>query len=44
MCTEIFQVDETLIPVTIKGPTLSPPIKDYDSPDGEYTNTSFKWE
>ena len=45
---ELYQaaisVDEALIPIIIKGPTLTPPVKDYESPDGEYTNSSFKWE
>ncbi|XP_026283938.1 39S ribosomal protein L40, mitochondrial [Frankliniella occidentalis] len=38
-----LQVDDSLINISIKGPTVTPPIKDYDSPDGDYQNTSFKW-
>ncbi|KAK3923086.1 39S ribosomal protein L40, mitochondrial [Frankliniella fusca] len=39
-----IQLDNSLINVSIKGPTITPPIKDYDSPDGDYVNTSFKWD
>lgn len=38
-----IQIDEKIMPITIKGPTLTPPVKEYDSPDGEFTNSSFKW-
>ncbi|KAJ1528701.1 hypothetical protein ONE63_007094 [Megalurothrips usitatus] len=39
-----IKVDESLLPISVRGPTLTPPIKDYDSPDGDYQNTSFKWD
>lgn len=39
-----IQLDETLLPFKSKGPVETPPIENYDSPDGEYTNISKKWE
>ena len=35
-----FQVNEQLVNYDVKGPVATPPIKDYDSPDGEYTDTT----
>ncbi|XP_049812097.1 39S ribosomal protein L40, mitochondrial-like isoform X1 [Schistocerca nitens] len=40
---EAIQIDPALLPFTKKGPVLTPPIKDYESPDGEYIDTSKKW-
>lgn len=37
-------MDETLLPITLNGPTFTPPIKDYDSPDGEYIDVTRKWD
>ena len=34
------QLDETLIPLELKGPTATPPIKGYSAPDGEYIDTT----
>ncbi|XP_031618563.1 39S ribosomal protein L40, mitochondrial [Contarinia nasturtii] len=39
-----IQPDENLLPVTLKGPVNTPPIKNYDSPDGEYKDVSKKWD
>lgn len=39
-----IQLDNTLIPFKIKGPVETPPIENYPSPDGEYTDISKKWE
>ncbi|XP_034238812.1 39S ribosomal protein L40, mitochondrial [Thrips palmi] len=38
-----IKIDAALVPVTIKGPTVTPPLREYDSPDGDFNNTSFKW-
>ena len=35
-----FQVNKQLLDFDVKGPIAMPPIKDYDSPDGEYTDTT----
>ncbi|XP_059471169.1 large ribosomal subunit protein mL40 [Neocloeon triangulifer] len=40
---EAVQMDLNVMPFTIKGPTHTPAIKDYDSPDGEYTDISKDW-
>ncbi|XP_067012899.1 large ribosomal subunit protein mL40 [Anabrus simplex] len=40
---EAIQIDPGLIPFETKGPVHTPPIKDYDSPDGEYVDISRKW-
>ncbi|XP_063221806.1 large ribosomal subunit protein mL40 [Bacillus rossius redtenbacheri] len=39
-----IQIDPSLIPFKAKGPVRTPPIKGYDSPDGEYVDVSKKWE
>lgn len=39
-----IQLDENLIPFRSKGPVETPPIKSYDSPDGEYIDVSKKWD
>lgn len=38
------QMDPELVPFTGGGPVLTPPIADYDCPDGDYTDTTRKWE
>ncbi|GLH07650.1 39S ribosomal protein L40, mitochondrial [Gryllus bimaculatus] len=40
---EAIQIDPTLIPIEIEGPARTPAIKNYESPDGEYTDVSKKW-
>lgn len=37
-------IDESFLPYQLTGPVETPPIKDYQSPDGEYINVSKKWE
>ena len=41
--TFCFQPDLQLIPYTVNGTYSTPPIKKYDSPDGEYVDISKKW-
>ncbi|KAM7360358.1 mitochondrial ribosomal protein L40 [Cochliomyia hominivorax] len=41
---EAIQPDMSLLPVTVKGPVGTPPIKDYISPDGEYILEAKKWD
>ncbi|CAK1583771.1 unnamed protein product [Parnassius mnemosyne] len=41
---EAIMPDLQLIPYTISGPVATPPIKNYDSPDGEYVDVSKKWD
>ncbi|XP_037072442.1 39S ribosomal protein L40, mitochondrial-like [Pollicipes pollicipes] len=36
--------DPALVPFEHRGPTLTPPIPGYDSPDGDYIDTTRKWE
>ena len=36
----VFQLDESLIPLEVKGPVATPPIKDFDPPDGDYYDTT----
>ncbi|EGT47817.1 hypothetical protein CAEBREN_04312 [Caenorhabditis brenneri] len=31
------------LPLTIHGPTLTPPIKNYEAPDGDYIDTTRNW-
>ncbi|XP_069681724.1 large ribosomal subunit protein mL40 [Periplaneta americana] len=38
-----IQINPLQLPFTVRGPVRTPPIKDYDSPDGEYTDVSKKW-
>ncbi|CAH4038064.1 unnamed protein product [Pieris brassicae] len=40
---EAIMPDLQLIPYTIDGTYATPPIKKYDSPDGEYVDVSKKW-
>ncbi|XP_028031392.1 39S ribosomal protein L40, mitochondrial-like [Bombyx mandarina] len=41
---EAIMPDLQLLPYTISGPVATPPIKDYESPDGEYIDVSKKWD
>ncbi|EDW15590.1 uncharacterized protein Dmoj_GI22697 [Drosophila mojavensis] len=45
---ELYQaaiaIDTTLLPVSVKGPVATPPIKGYISPDGDYIHQAMKWE
>lgn len=41
---EAIQPDINLLPFCAKGPVATPPIKNYESPDGEYIDTSKKWD
>ncbi|XP_011203917.1 39S ribosomal protein L40, mitochondrial [Bactrocera dorsalis] len=41
---EAIQQDMALLPVTIKGPVATPPIKNYVSPDGDYIHENKKWD
>ena len=39
-CSLVLQLDESVIPLEVKGPLATPPIKDYDPPDGDYIDTT----
>lgn len=39
-----FQNDFELLPYTIKGPSKTPAIENYDSPDGVYINMTRKFD
>lgn len=41
---EAIQIDPSLLPYKSQGPVDTPPIKDYEAPDGEYLDVSKKWE
>ncbi|XP_036342739.1 39S ribosomal protein L40, mitochondrial isoform X2 [Rhagoletis pomonella] len=41
---EAILKDITLLPVNVKGPVETPPIKNYVSPDGDYINEANKWD
>ncbi|XP_053613967.1 large ribosomal subunit protein mL40 [Plodia interpunctella] len=41
---EAIMPDLQLIPYTVTGPVATPPIKGYESPDGEYLDVSKKWD
>ncbi|XP_075982561.1 mitochondrial ribosomal protein L40 [Anticarsia gemmatalis] len=40
---EAIMPDLSLIPYEIRGTVATPPIKNYESPDGEYIDVSKKW-
>ncbi|XP_014485753.1 PREDICTED: 39S ribosomal protein L40, mitochondrial [Dinoponera quadriceps] len=40
---EAIQVDLALLPYVTKGPSKTPPIENYDNPDGEYVNTTRRY-
>lgn len=40
-----IEIDESLLPYQLlTGPVETPPIENYQSPDGEYIDVSKKWE
>uniref|UniRef100_A0A914WKF5 Large ribosomal subunit protein mL40 n=1 Tax=Plectus sambesii TaxID=2011161 RepID=A0A914WKF5_9BILA len=39
-----IQPDPTLVPSTYHGPPETPPIDNYESPDGDYVDTTRMWE
>lgn len=41
---EAIQPDFRLLPFVAQGPVSTPPIENYESPDGEYLDISKKWE
>jgi len=41
---EAIKIDESFLPFQLTGPVETPPIENYESPDGEYTDISKKWE
>lgn len=40
---EAIQIDPVLIPYQTIGPVRTPPVKDYDSPDGMFIDVTRKW-
>lgn len=40
---EAIQLDPSFIPYVTKGPVHTPPIENYDSPDGEYIDLTVKY-
>ncbi|XP_015440221.1 PREDICTED: 39S ribosomal protein L40, mitochondrial [Dufourea novaeangliae] len=40
---EAIQFDETFLPYSALGPVNTPPIENYDSPDGAYIETTLKY-
>ncbi|KAF4522974.1 hypothetical protein B566_EDAN009564 [Ephemera danica] len=41
---EAIQMDLKLLPYTAQGPVWTPPTPNYESPDGEYNDTTRKWD
>lgn len=41
---EAVKVDEAFLPFTVNATTLTPPIKDFDSPQGDYKDCTKTWE
>merc|ERR1712150_389058 len=41
---EAVEVEYEMLPITVKGPVFTPPIEDYYSPDGDYSDITKKWE
>ncbi|VVC32031.1 Ribosomal protein L28/L40, mitochondrial [Cinara cedri] len=39
-----IEIDESLLPYELIGPVETPPIENYESPDGEYIDVTKKWE
>ncbi|XP_060826860.1 large ribosomal subunit protein mL40 [Bombus pascuorum] len=37
------EFDDSFVPYSVTGPVCTPPIKDFDSPDGEYIETTVKY-
>lgn len=40
---EAIQFDFTLMPLKSEGPVDTPPVENYDAPDGDYQDVSKKW-
>ncbi|GLV40523.1 mitochondrial ribosomal protein L40 [Carabus blaptoides fortunei] len=40
---EAIQIDARLLPFIARGPVSTPPIINYDSPDGDYNDITKKW-
>lgn len=38
-----FQFDDSYLPYDVIGPVHTPPIENYDTPDGEYIETTIKY-
>ncbi|KAE9555042.1 hypothetical protein FO519_001703 [Halicephalobus sp. NKZ332] len=38
-----IQLDDNLLPRTVHGPKLTPPLKTYVCPDGDYVDTTKSW-
>ena len=38
-----IQLDSNMIPLSMKGPSLTPPLKTYACPDGDYIDTTRSW-
>lgn len=39
-----IEINESFLPYQLTGPVETPPIENYESPDGEYLDISKKWE
>lgn len=39
-----IELDMSLLSLEVTGPTRTPPIPNYDVPDGDYFDISKKWE
>lgn len=39
-----IELDESFLPYKLTGPVETPPIDNYQSPDGEYIDISKKWD
>lgn len=39
-----IEIDESFLPYQLTGPVETPPIENYQSPDGEYNDISKKWD
>jgi large subunit ribosomal protein L40 len=39
-----IEINESLLPYQLTGPVETPPIENYQSPDGEYLDISKKWD
>jgi len=40
---EAIQMDLNLLPFEVSGPTQTPPLANYEAPDGDYVDVSPKW-
>lgn len=41
---EAIKLDDSFLPYELTGPVETPPIENYESPDGEYNDISKKWD